>query len=172
MSAAADMDDAGIHESIEQLVAEEHELWDREASGAAMRRLLELDLKPRYIMTRAAFENAMTVVIALGGSTNAVLHLIAMARSVDVELGIDDFQAVSNRTPYIADLKPSGAYVMEDLHSVGGTPAVMKLLLEHGMLDAIVDRRQMKAQIARHLRHMLGLPASSGVRSNGAARPT
>jgi dihydroxy-acid dehydratase len=105
------------------------------AAGAAIRVLLEKDLKPRDIMTRRAFENAMVVVIALGGSTNAVLHLIAMARAVGVELTIDDFQKVSDRTPYLADLKPSGKYVMEDLHKVGGTPAVMKYLLEHGRLD-------------------------------------
>ena len=86
-------------------------------------------------MTRTAFENAMVVVMALGGSTNAVLHLIAMARSVGVELTIDDFQSVSDRIPYIADLKPSGKYVMEDLHKVGGTPAVIKYLLEKGLLD-------------------------------------
>ncbi|MBK8162041.1 MAG: dihydroxy-acid dehydratase [Gammaproteobacteria bacterium] len=104
-------------------------------AGAAIRVLLERDIKPRDIMTRAAFENAMVVVMALGGSTNAVLHLIAMARAVDVELGIDDFQSVSDRIPLIADLKPSGKYVMEDLHTVGGTPAVMKYLLAHGLLD-------------------------------------
>ena len=104
-------------------------------AGAAIRNLLELDLKPRDIMTRAAFENAMVLVMALGGSTNAVLHLIAMARSVDVELTIDDFQKVSERVPYLADLKPSGKYVMADLHRVGGTPAVMKYLLENGFLD-------------------------------------
>jgi dihydroxy-acid dehydratase len=86
-------------------------------------------------MTRAAFENAMVVVMALGGSTNAVLHLIAMARAVGVELEIDDFQAVSDRVPFIADLKPSGKYVMEDVHNIGGTPAVMKYLLARGLLD-------------------------------------
>ena len=104
-------------------------------AGAAVRNLLEKDIKPRDIMTRAAFENAMVVVMALGGSTNAVLHLIAMARSVDVPLTVDDFQAVSDRIPFIADLKPSGRYVMEDLHNVGGTPAVMKYLLENDLLD-------------------------------------
>jgi dihydroxy-acid dehydratase len=96
--------------------------------------LLEADLKPRDIMTREAFENAMVVVMALGGSTNAVLHLIAMARSVDVPLGIDDFQSVSNRVPLLADLKPSGRFVQEDLHRVGGTPGVMKYLLENDLL--------------------------------------
>jgi dihydroxy-acid dehydratase len=105
------------------------------AAGKAIRNLLERDLKPRDIMTRAAFENAMVLVMALGGSTNAVLHLIAMARAVDVKLTIDDFQTVSDRVPFIADLKPSGKYVMEDLHHVGGTPAVMKYLLDKGLLD-------------------------------------
>ena len=104
-------------------------------SGEAIRTLLERDIKPRDIMTRAAFENAMVIVMALGGSTNAVLHLIAMARAVDVDLTIDDFQKVSDRVPYIADLKPSGRFVMEDLHTVGGTPAVLKYLLEKGFLD-------------------------------------
>ena len=104
------------------------------AAGQAIRNLLEQDIKPRDIMTREAFENAMVVVMALGGSTNAVLHLIAMARAVEVNLTIDDFQAVSDRIPFIADLKPSGKYVMEDLHNVGGTPAVMKYLLQKGLL--------------------------------------
>ena len=105
------------------------------AAGQAIRTLLERDIKPRDIMTRQAFENAMVMVMALGGSTNAVLHLIAMARAVDVELSLDDFQKVSDRVPFIADLKPSGRYVMEDLHKVGGTPAVMKYLLDKGLLD-------------------------------------
>ena len=103
--------------------------------GAAVRNLLERDLRPRDIMTREAFENAMVMVSALGGSTNAVLHLIAMARAVDVPLGLDDFQAVSDRIPFLADLKPSGQYVMEDLHNVGGVPAVMRYLLGEGMLN-------------------------------------
>lgn len=103
-------------------------------AGAAMRLLLERDLKPADIMTREAFENAMTVTIALGGSTNAVLHLLAMARSVGLRLTLADFQAVSDRTPLLADLKPSGRFVMEDLHQIGGTPAVMKLLLDDGLL--------------------------------------
>ena len=104
-------------------------------AGKAIRLLLEKDIKPRDIMTRQAFENAMVIVMALGGSTNAVLHLIAIARSVDVDLTIDDFQSVSDRVPYLADLKPSGTFVQEDLHSVGGTPAVMKMLLSEGLLQ-------------------------------------
>jgi dihydroxy-acid dehydratase len=100
-----------------------------------MKLLLEKDIKPRDIMTKAAFENAITLIIALGGSTNAVLHMIAMAKTVDVDITLDDFQRISDKTPFIADLKPSGQYVMEDLYNVGGIPAVMKFLLEQGMLD-------------------------------------
>lgn len=103
-------------------------------AGKAIRHLLEQDLKPREIMTRAAFENAIVIVMALGGSTNAVLHLIAMARAVEVSLTLDDFQDISARVPYLADLKPSGKYVMEDLHQIGGTPAVMKYLLSKGLI--------------------------------------
>lgn len=104
-------------------------------AGTVIRQLLERRITPRDIMTRAAFDNAMVVLMALGGSTNAVLHLIAMARAVGVPLTIDDFQTVSNRIPFLADLKPSGKYVMEDLHNVGGIPAVMKYLLENGLLN-------------------------------------
>ena len=104
-------------------------------AGAAIRHLLELDLKPRDIMTRRAFENAIVTVMTLGGSTNAVLHLIAMARAVNVALEPADFQRVSRRVPYIADLKPSGKFVQEDLHSIGGTSGLMKYLLDKGLLD-------------------------------------
>ena len=104
-------------------------------AAKAIRLLMERDIKPRDIMTRAAFENAMVIVIALGGSTNAVLHLIAMARSVGINLTLADFQKVSDRVPFLADLKPSGKFVQEDLHSIGGTPAVMKYLLAEGLLD-------------------------------------
>jgi len=114
---------------------DEAKLAECRRAGAAIRLLLERDLKPSDIMTRQAFENAMVMVMALGGSTNAVLHLLAMAHAVDVPLEIEDFQRVSDRVPFLADLKPSGRYVMEDLHQVGGTPAVMKLLLEHGFLS-------------------------------------
>ncbi|OGT71975.1 MAG: dihydroxy-acid dehydratase [Gammaproteobacteria bacterium RIFCSPLOWO2_12_47_11] len=105
-------------------------------AGKAIKYLLENDIKPRDIMTREAFENAMVLVTVLGGSTNAVLHLIAMARSVGVDLTINDFASVTDRTPYLADLKPSGQYVMEDLHNVGGTPAVMKYLMENGLINS------------------------------------
>jgi dihydroxy-acid dehydratase len=104
------------------------------AVGAAIKILLEKDIKPRDIMTRKAFENAMVVIMVLGGSTNAVLHLIAMAKSVGIKLTPDDFQAVSNRIPVLADFKPSGKYLMEDLHQHGGVPAVMKYLLGKGLL--------------------------------------
>ncbi len=104
-------------------------------AGKAVLHLLELDLKPRDIMTRRAFENAMVTVMALGGSTNAVLHLIAMARAVDVELTPADFQRVARRIPYLADLKPSGKFVQEDLHSIGGTSGLMKYLIDKGLMD-------------------------------------
>ncbi|MCA9174896.1 MAG: dihydroxy-acid dehydratase [Planctomycetales bacterium] len=131
-------------------------------SAAAILRLLELDLKPRDIMTRDAFENAMVVVMAVGGSTNAVLHLIAMARSVGVPLTIDDFQSVSDRIPYICDLKPSGRYVQEDLHRVGGTPAVMKYLLEKGLLKGDCLTVTGKT-LAQNLENLPGLAAGQPI---------
>ncbi len=106
------------------------------AAGKAIRLLIEKDIKPSDIMTRKAFENAVTIVMVLGGSTNAVLHLIAMAKSVDVELTQDDFQIISDKVPVLADLKPSGKYLMEDLHHIGGVPAVMKYLLQKNLLHA------------------------------------
>ncbi|MDG5767767.1 dihydroxy-acid dehydratase [Balneolales bacterium ANBcel1] len=105
-----------------------------ERIGAAMKILLERDITPDKILTRKSFENAITVVIALGGSTNAVLHLLAMAHSAGVELSIDDFQRISDKTPFLADLKPSGKFVMEDLYDIGGVPAVQKLLIKEGFL--------------------------------------
>jgi dihydroxy-acid dehydratase len=104
------------------------------AAGKAIKILLEKDIKPSDIMTREAFENAIVTIMVLGGSTNAVLHMIAIAKSIDVKLTQDDFQSVSNRIPVLADMKPSGKYMMEDLHKVGGVPAVMKYLLKLGWL--------------------------------------
>ena len=109
-----------------------HECFD---IGKAIKHLLEIDLKPKDIMTKASFENAITLIMALGGSTNAVLHLLAMAKTVDIDLTIDDFQRISDKTPFIADLKPSGEYLIEDLHNVGGVPGVMKHLLKEGYFD-------------------------------------
>src|SRR5690606_2183300 len=104
------------------------------AAAEAIKVLLERDIKPSDIMTREAFENAITMVMVLGGSTNAVLHLIAMARTCGIDITQDDFQRISDKTPLLADLKPSGKYLMEDLHNIGGTPLVMKYLLDNGML--------------------------------------
>ena len=104
------------------------------AIGAAIRNILEKDIKPRDIMTFEAFENAMTLITVLGGSTNAVMHLIAMAKAVGVKVTIDDFQRISDKTPFLADLKPSGKYLMEDIHRIGGIPAVMKFLLKNNFL--------------------------------------
>jgi len=103
-------------------------------AGKAIRHLLEEDIKPLDIMTRESFENAITMVMALGGSTNAVLHLMAMAKTANIPLALDDFQQISDRTPYVGDLKPSGQYVMEDLYNAGGIPAVQKMLLKRGLL--------------------------------------
>jgi dihydroxy-acid dehydratase len=103
-------------------------------AGKAILHLLEKDIKPSDIMTRKAFENAITIIMVLGGSTNAVLHMIAMAKSVGVEVTQDDFQDISDRVPVLADFKPSGKYLMQDLHQYGGVPAVMKYLLQQGLL--------------------------------------
>jgi dihydroxy-acid dehydratase len=143
--------------------AEEPEKLDEcVRAGKAIRYLLENDIKPRDIMTREAFENAIVVVMALGGSTNAVLHLIAMARSVDVPLCLDDFQKVSDRVPFLADLKPSGRYVQEDLHKVGGTPGVMKYLLESDLINGDCMTVTGKT-IAENLADLPGLDAGQDV---------
>merc|ERR1711977_594921 len=106
-----------------------------QAAGPAIKNLLKEDISPTDIMTRQAFEDAMVLVNITGGSTNAVLHLIAMAHSVGVDLTIDDFQAVSDRTPFLADLKPSGKYVFQDLYDIGGTPSLIKFMLKEGIID-------------------------------------
>lgn len=131
-------------------------------AGVAVRRMLEMDLKPRDIMTRAAFENAMVLITVLGGSTNAVLHLIAIARSVGVSLTLDDMQRVSDRTPMLADFKPSGQYVMEDLQAVGGTPAVMKMLLDAGLFDGTCMTVTGKTH-AENLRDLPGLTSGQPI---------
>lgn len=121
------------YSSSNPALSEEKQKECRDA-GKAIKLLLEKDIKPKDIMTRKAFENAITMVMIMGGSTNAVLHLIAMAKSVDVELKQDDFQAISDRVPVLADFKPSGKYLMQDLHQYGGVPAVMKYLYSKGLL--------------------------------------
>src|SRR5699024_12588948 len=103
-------------------------------AGKAVYNLLEKGIYPKDIMTREAFENAITVVMALGGSTNAILHLLSMAHTIGVDLSIDDFNDIQKSVPHLADLKQSGKYVMEDLYNVGGVEAVIKLLIDHGYL--------------------------------------
>jgi len=107
---------------------------DAVAAGRALRFLLENDIKPKDIVTKKSLENALRLITVLGGSTNAVLHYLAIAKAAEIELTIDDFQKISDKTPFLADLKPSGKFLMEDLHRVGGVPAVMKYMLEQGML--------------------------------------
>ncbi len=125
--------------------------------GEALHNLLKLDLKPRDIMTKKAFENAIVTLMAVGGSTNAVLHMIAMAHSVHVDLTIDDFQRLTNKTPLLADFKPSGHYVMEDLQAVGGIPGVMRYLLEEGLLhgDCLTVTGKTVAENLKDLRPLL-----------------
>lgn len=147
------------------------------AAGRAARRLLELDLKPSDIITRESFINAMRLTIVLGGSTNAVLHSIAMARAFGISITIDDWQRVSDETPLLSDFKPSGKYVMEDLHEVGGTPAVMKMMLENGMIDGAQMTVTGKT-IAENLRELSGLsptqtivhPLDNPLKKNGHIR--
>jgi dihydroxy-acid dehydratase len=109
-------------------------IQETEEIGKAMKVLLKEDIKPSDIMTKKSFENALSVTMALGGSTNAVLHLIAMAKSVNVNLSLDDFQKFSDKTPFIANLKPSGEFLMEDIHKIGGVPVLMKYMLNEGYL--------------------------------------
>ncbi|WNJ18748.1 dihydroxy-acid dehydratase [Pontibacter sp. G13] len=136
----------------------EEKISECHAAGLAIQQLMEKEILPRDIMTKAAFENAITVAIALGGSTNAVLHLLAMARAARVELSIDDFQRISDKTPLLGDLKPSGKYLMADVHANGGIPAVMKFLLEAGFLDGSCMTVTGKT-LAENLADVPGLPA-------------
>lgn len=145
--------------------------------GEAMKLLIEKDLKPRDIVTKASFENAVKLITVLGGSTNAVLHLLAMAKSFDIDFDINDFQRIGNVTPFLADLKPSGKYLMEDLHINGGVPAVMKLMLDEGLLDGSCMTVTGKT-IAENLADLPGLkagqdiihPVSNPIKSSGHIR--
>ncbi|TWX70007.1 dihydroxy-acid dehydratase [Colwellia sp. C1TZA3] len=130
--------------------------------GDAVKNLLEKDIKPQDIMTKKAFENALRMIMVLGGSTNATLHMIAMARACGVDLGLDDFQAMADKTPLLANLKPSGEYLMQDLHAIGGIPAVMKYLLAEGLLhgDCLTVTGQ---TIAENLADLPGLPAGQDI---------
>ncbi|MEM9835782.1 MAG: dihydroxy-acid dehydratase [Bacteroidota bacterium] len=130
--------------------------------GKYLQNLLEKDIKPSDILTKESFENAITVILALGGSTNVVLHLLAIARAAKVDLTIDDFQRLSDKVPFIADLKPSGKYVMEDLYNYGGVPAVMKLLLEKGMIHGDCMTVTGKT-IAENLAEAAALPADQPI---------
>ncbi len=126
-------------------------------SGAALLKLIEADLTPRKILTRKAFENGITTVMAIGGSTNAVLHLLAIAHAAEIELTLEDFERIRERTPHLVDLKPSGRYVATDLHAVGGVPLIMKMLLDHGLLHGDCLTVTGKT-IAENLEHVSGTP--------------
>lgn len=140
-------------------------------AGHAARKLLERDLKPRDIVTKQSFHNAMRLIIVTGGSTNAVLHLIAMARSFGIDLTIDEWQEMGNQTPLLCDLKPSGRYVMEELHAIGGTPAVMKMLLENDLIDG-TQMTVTGQTIAENLADLPGLPEyGTGSNQQDIVRP-
>jgi dihydroxy-acid dehydratase len=162
MAAAAEALGMSLPFSSSNPAVSEEKLLESQHAGKAIRNLLEKNILPRDIMTRQAFENALTVVTVLGGSTNAVLHLIAIARSVGVELSLDDFQRVSDRVPVLADLKPSGKYLMEDVHAVGGVPAVMKYLLAQGMLHGDCLTVTGKT-LAENLANVSALPSEQDV---------
>jgi len=131
-------------------------------AGDAVLNMLKLNLLPRDIMTKKAFENAIRIVLVLGGSTNAVLHLIAMARAVNVDITLDDFQRLSDKTPFLADLKPSGKYVMEDMQKYGGTPAVMRYLLDKGMIHGDCLTVTGKT-VAENLKDIKPIPADNPI---------
>ncbi|KGX84284.1 dihydroxy-acid dehydratase [Pontibacillus marinus] len=134
MSSAVEAMGMSLPGSSSNPAESDHKAKDCEAAGEAVRYLLEESIYPKDIMTKEAFENAITVVMALGGSTNAILHLLSMAHAIEVDLTMEDFNRIQEKTPHIADLKPSGKYVMQDLHKVGGVQAVMKLLYDNGYL--------------------------------------
>ena len=130
--------------------------------GDAIRNLMEKDIKPKDIMTKKAFENALRIIMILGGSTNATMHMIAMARACGVDLTLDDFQAMADKTPFLANLKPSGEYLMQDLHAIGGIPAVMKYLLAEGLLHGDCLTVTGKT-IAENLADVPGLPEGQNI---------
>ncbi|KAL2257449.1 hypothetical protein VTK26DRAFT_166 [Humicola hyalothermophila] len=133
-----------------------------ERAAEAIRTCMEKDIRPRDVMTRAAFENALVVTIVLGGSTNAVLHFLAMANAADVPLTLDDFDRASNRTPFLADLAPSGRYYMEDLYEIGGTPSVLKMLIANGLIDGSIMTVTGKT-LAENVRDWPSLPADQKI---------
>ncbi len=134
MSSAIEAMGMSLPGSASNPAVSSEKLADCEAAGVALYNLMEKQIYPKDIMTKEAFENAITVVMTLGGSTNAILHLLAMAHAIEIDLTMDDFDRIQKKTPHLADLRPSGKYVMEDLHNIGGVQAVMKMLLEAGYL--------------------------------------
>lgn len=162
MASAAEVMGMSLPYSSSAPAVSQEKAHELDTVGAAIKHLLEIDLKPRDIMTKKAFENAITYIIATGGSTNAVLHVIAIAHSVGVELTVDDFQRISDATPLLADFRPSGKYVMADLQQYGGTPAVMKLLLAEGMIDG--DQYTVTGKtVKENLDKLPGLPARQDI---------
>ncbi len=135
MSSAIEAMGMSLPYSSSNPAADQSKEKECDAIGAAIRNLIEKDLKPLDIVTKSSLLNALKLITVLGGSTNAVLHMLAIARAAQIDLTIDDIQQISDTTPFLADLKPSGKYVMEDLHKVGGVPAVMKYMLDHDMID-------------------------------------
>jgi dihydroxy-acid dehydratase len=133
-----------------------------ERAAEAIRVCMEKDIRPRDLMTRAAFENALVLTIVLGGSTNAVLHFLAMANTADVPLTLDDFDRASNRTPFLADLAPSGRFYMEDLYEIGGTPSVLKMLIANGLIDGSIMTVTGKT-LAENVRDWPSLPADQKI---------
>ena len=158
MSSAIEALGMSLPYSSSNLAVSEEKKVEVTKVGDAIKNLLEKDIKPQDIMTKKAFENALRMIMVLGGSTNATLHMIAMARACGVDLGLDDFQAMADKTPLLANLKPSGEYLMQDLHAIGGIPAVMKYLLAEGLLhgDCLTVTGQ---TIAENLADLPGLPA-------------
>jgi dihydroxy-acid dehydratase len=158
MSSAIEALGMSLPYSSSNLAVSEEKKIEVTKVGDAIKNLLEKDIKPQDIMTKKAFENALRMIMVLGGSTNATLHMIAMARSCGVDLGLDDFQAMADKTPLLANLKPSGEYLMQDLHAIGGIPAVMKYLLAEGLLHGDCLTVTGKT-IAENLADLPGLPA-------------